>query len=514
MLQTFKEKYKLTLENYLTYKDELNSFKTSKNCYSAQRVKKELELIIQTLPVPTSYEGAKSEQDRWGITAFASYFGLCKWISMEKHTEAEIARLLLRPRQICATFEDIVKDLTENQINGNEFCEKWANHRAQLMNFLEQKEIDSTYVQIFVTAFDDFAKVAGGVDFSLLTDIFENCEKLLANYKNVLAVNLTNDEWENVKTLRKLCDYYNMVIDANGAFNSFDDKFEPLINSLKATVKKELEVVESLKDKNIDKIAHERAVKLIREYQIKKINKHGGWGSAEKLLNKKYNKLTKLIEKCKKKGIQVPFKKLAKFSPVPIVEDYENIYYDKISAREILEVTQTSKNIFDRLFVFEPHKGNHKEFYEMLVEEEMATLNNLFNVYNSTGKTLAEQNMEFVNGVFLPFYVFTATPLLDAMVELVYFGTFEEFKELPPVLQNRSSIDIILNYYKNKCVQTVKEAINLYFEKESVDEDYEPETCNEEETRQMISNSYASEEYRASLTLKKKKQTLINQILG
>lgn len=527
-LQLFKQKYRLTLENYLTYKEQLKPFYSLFERANNKNFQVALSELVKKLKSKNpTHEQVCSMQD---TTQHDYYFTVCPFLAkygydnrnMPAATQNAVNDSIFRPRIIASTIHDVIAELSKGGITASNFTEKWDEIYENKFkpNVNVKKELESFFVKEFLKDINDFSeyceqsKIEQG---EFVAKILSGSEELLKNYKAVMAISNSDNELENVKTLRKLCDIYNLVVDVQADFSAYDDYFESTVNFLEKETKKENQFIAQIKNFEIDAVAHLTALETVRTKQYEDSKNLVVYRGLEKIkLIKKYTKLVKLYEKCEKKGKPLPYKKVAKLATFEVLAPENSFRPTAITFNEVLETIKAKD--FDRFMRFDTmaKSGKLGSYSPYKADYDRALASNKLKLQElqKLGVAPSDKKLKFLNEVFLPFYVFTAAPLLDAMVQIVYFGVFDEFEELPAVMQNTKTVDTILKYFELKRVDTVKEAINLYIQENGVDENYEAPSCDERETKQFIESAYKAEEYRLSLKLKEDRMQEINKVLG
>lgn len=513
MLKQFQEKYRLTVENYQAYEKDLKAFSKLFTASDDKVFKKKLNEMLDGLPVPTvdGISGALSRLSGMDIGFYVSSFGysiygggvdfgaIMSGMNCLAYACGGVVDGLrkykgLTPANIKEVFDSIYKKETAGvpgaALASSRAKDVFAPIRAFVEQYSDEKYKQAIYVQ----------------------KVMDGANKLAKEMPTVMALKCDGTEVENLENLRQMLDIYDLVIDVQDTYNELEDEYPALLKYHKALAKKS-KGKKALTAEQIQQKAVEESQAAVVKNQLDEVLKYGACVPEPKKykeLSKKYKKISKMVTKSRKKGKPMDCNKIQKIWGGPIFNDETKSMALTLTMKDILDAVDKQDPVaFCTLYYREMKIAHGKDKYNGMLDEireqiireetELAKLQASLR----DGETPAQARLNFLNDVFMPFYVYTGAPLLDCMVELVYMDTFEDFKELPRVMQTKKVVDTILKYFTMKRVDSIKEAINLYIQEKGEPKTKIP-TCDKAEARETIDKMYADEGYQACLKAKKK----------
>ncbi len=508
MLQNFQEKYRLTLENYLAYELEMKEYKTLFPQEEVKDFKKKLNSFLDGLKYPTvdavrkKLDGLSGMEMGMYVSSFGySIYGAhvnhaaiysCMFNlveAIEKIAEGLRAREDLTPCNVGSVYQALYKKHTES---------------------LTETSIQSSVGKAFFGKMDEFVSRYQDENVKHATyvgKLLNGIEKLFAAWCEVKALKNDGSELENLRTLRKLLDIYDLVVDVQAIYNDYEEEYQALFNYWAKQEKKAKQPKKVLSEEEIKKYAVKVSQEAVVKQQLADVKECGVLDAkTQKTLAKAYKAICAYVKKCQKKNTPVDWLKLQKLWKESAVVSYDDMslafsltlkdFIDAVAQDDV----QALVTLYNRKQLMITRKKEYDELLdstrERIIEEEQEKIR--LQATLQEGESIERKKLNFLEGAFHQFYTFTGAPLLDAMVELVYMDTFEDFPELPRVMQTKETVDAILKYFAFKRVDTVKEAINLYIQ-EHGEPTYEPPTCDKVEARVIIDGMYAHEEYKNCL---------------
>lgn len=533
MLQRFKEKYRLTLENYLTYKKEIEeglSYFSSGNADSdfGEKIAALAKRLRDEYPMGLNDVTSRiSSLDGMAIGSYVSSFGYSIYGGMDHMT------ICLRIGATASFWRELLDYLEEDKsITSINYIKKVEDYYAAHMNELDGAVLKSEKGKAFkeaVLSISDSGKAySAGAHYP--RELIAGMERLLALYPDVNALDEKLDGVDGVKQLLKLrTEIYDAVIEVQASFNSYPEEYAKLRaywerEAIEAISEVPAEMMKGAEDYSREHAKADFDAK-IAEYAAE-LKKAPLAAALAKKIEKARLAIIKYTEKMRAKGKEIDGNKVAKLAMggrtiycTPAFEpDLEvTSAYDVVKA-----ATEGTKQDFTELYYISEAK--HKLYFENRSNGEnyffSVRYNENFNEYvNNLKLKLAEETsiadkLRFVKNTFPAFYSFVGTPLLDAMVELVYADTFHDFVAVPDEFKTKEALSELCEYFRLMRADSVKESINLYVSEYDMPSGNDFPEIDLEVTLKDIAAMYSHSDYVASLPKKEAAKSAIAAAIG
>lgn len=490
MLKAFQEKYATLVENYCTAKEYLEKglelFGSSSQDSFLTVLKKATESAHENLgsykEFDERYSAALRTFDiRTRIEALCKEYGTT-YGEFESDTQSVVSYLYAT-----GSYRWLIHMMVEASYCGGNIEQSTADNFESVFEYVQEearKEFEETCAKKGLNYEVCYRRMLSSVrhkefikEFDVVLDYVEKNRLRYAEYvKKYLAamdkfasaypvakdINHNGTPLENIQQLQLLIQIHNLMVDTADITSAYEEAWPALHNFWDKEVKRELKSAASkLDDETLKRIDDECAQKrksmlddLRADLEKRKdtvIDK-----KMQKTLTKSFAKASKLLSKGKPYVKFVPWWNCGAFK------------------RSALEAALTQKNYDAFVSYWLDSRANAAlsssaldDFRKQKEDEAKAALAEKL---KDTVKAPSADKLAFVDDTFPKCYVLVGAALLDCQYELAYNNTFEEFTELPEALQTTAAVEKILGYFNMKRVDTVKEAINLYFTETREDE--------------------------------------------
>lgn len=509
MLKVFQEKYKNLIDHYFVAREELEKglklFEESKVDFKT--------LVKQTAEAAYSYTGgnlewftaefnraAKAYDSQKQLEQFCKKFGY-SYNDMLANSQTFFYYIMAcetyRWRyHMCveATYSGKVTQVTEGNYNDvltvaanmayKDFVESCQRYRLNVSSYYN-KMLASPLHKQFVGHFTKLSETINENKLrsaAYVRDLVLTLEMMANIYPVVKDINHNGSPVDNLKQLQLLLEVHNIVRGTVGVTSAYANEWVSLHKYWDDKVTGELNVASINLDANtLKQIEDECKAEYLRLFRAARAEVEKN--KASYLDKKTQKKLTKSFAKaCKLYSKGKSYDKVVVWVNSEAVNraDLENALSQKnfdLFLSYWMDSVANSKTSADAITKFRKQKTDQAK--KELVERLKLTAN-----------TPSSAKFAFVHSTLPRCYVFVSAALLDCLVELAYTDTYAEFGELPDNLQTTAVVGKILEYFDKKRVNTVKDAIDLYFA-ETKEEERPAAVVNDKERRanaQMIAD--------------------------